>query len=506
MNREPGTLFLLDHPRGDPHFRRVLKKLALGLSLPVLFCLAALGAQPERSVVQIITFSQQPLWDMPWRWDAVRRSGGSGFVVKGKKVMTNAHVVSWARQILLRRYQDPRPYLAHVAFVGHDCDLALLELEDERFFDGLEPLDFGELPKVRSAVITYGYPAGGEQISYTRGVVSRIEMQNYVHIGNRSFLAAQTDAAINPGNSGGPVLQDDLVVGVAFQNMPGLENAGFFIPPPVVRHFLKDIEDGHYDGYPLAGIRVVALQNPAYRRRLQVGDDQTGARVDSLLPIPATEAVLRPEDVLLQVGNFPVGSDGSVMFEGNRVFGSVAFQTAQNGESLPLKIWRDGRETNVMLPMTVYDGDRLLGNQFDRPPRYYVYAGLVFTPLSLDYLKTFGRDWRDVTHTEIVYELYYRRYESPKTARPEPIVLSSTLAHPANANLKFVSRVLVDRINGLRIEKLEDVIRAFETATNTHHVLEFMPNRAIETLDRKAADAARAEILKTYDVPQDRHL
>lgn len=80
-------------------------------------------------------------------------------------------------------------------------------------------------------VVTYGYPAGGEQISYTRGVVSRIELQNYVHIGNRSLLAVQTDAAINPGNSGGPVIQDDRVVGVAFQGVPGLENAGFFIPP-----------------------------------------------------------------------------------------------------------------------------------------------------------------------------------------------------------------------------------------------------------------------------------
>ena len=65
--------------------------------------------------------------------------------------------------------------------------------------------------------MTYGFPAGGEQISYTRGVVSRIEVEGYVHIGNRAFLAVQTDAAINPGNSGGPVIQDDKVVGVAFE-------------------------------------------------------------------------------------------------------------------------------------------------------------------------------------------------------------------------------------------------------------------------------------------------
>jgi S1-C subfamily serine protease len=481
--------------------KKALLLLALLGSAPLLP-----GAEPERSVVQIITSSQQPMWAAPWRFAAVRRSGGSGFVVRGRKIMTNAHVVGWARQILIRRYQDPRPYVARVLFVGHDCDLALLEVENEAFFEGLEPLELGPLPKVRSTVVTYGYPAGGEQISYTRGVVSRIEMQTYAHIGNRSFLAVQTDAAINPGNSGGPVVQDDLVVGVAFQGIPGLENAGFFIPPPVIQHFLKDVGDGRYDGFPMAGIRIVPLQNPAYRRFLKLADDSMGARVDSLLPIAATEQVLRPDDVLLQVGGYPIGSDGSIMFEGNRVFGSVAFQGAQHGESLPLRVWRDGKELELSLPLSVYAGDRPLGNQYDVLPRYYVQAGLVFTPLSLDFMKTLGRDMRDLPNAEILYELYYRRAESPKTARPEPIVLASTLAHPVNANLKVAGHALVDRINGVRIENLEDVVRTFETATNSHHVIEFLPNDAIETLDRQAAATAHAEILKTYGIPHDRRL
>src|SRR6185369_16810016 len=131
-----------------------------------------IAASPEKSVIQITTFSQQPVWDAPWRFDAVRKSSGSGFVIRGKRIMTNAHVVSWARQILVHRFQDPRPFVARVAFIGHDCDLALLEIDDDRFFNGLEALEIGELPQVRSTVVTYGYPAGGEQISYTKGVVS----------------------------------------------------------------------------------------------------------------------------------------------------------------------------------------------------------------------------------------------------------------------------------------------------------------------------------------------
>src|SRR5439155_22856360 len=119
-------------------------------------------------------------------------------------------------------------------------------------------------------VVTDGYAAGGVQITYTRGVVSRTELQTCAHSGNRSFVTVQTDAAIEPGNSGGPVVQDDQVVGVAFQGIPRLENPGFFIPPPVIQHFLKDIEDGRYGGFPMAGVRGVPLQNPAYRRYLKI--------------------------------------------------------------------------------------------------------------------------------------------------------------------------------------------------------------------------------------------
>jgi len=421
--------------------------------------------------------------------------------------MSNAHVVSWSRQLLVRRFQDPRPYQASVEFAGHDCDLALLKVEDEAFFEGIEPLGFGELPEVRSTVVTYGYPAGGEQISYTRGVVSRIELQSYVHIGNRAFLAVQTDAAINPGNSGGPVVQEDKVVGVAFQGVPGLENAGFFIPPEVIRHFLRDVEDGTYHGFPMAGVRLVSMQNPAYRRHLGLAEDgEFGARIDSIAEVPKTRELLRPEDVLLEAGGFRVASDGTIVYRENRVAAALAFQQAQHGETVPLKLLRDRKELAVELPVSVFEADRAAGNQHDRPPRYFVHGGLVFTPLSQDYLRTLGRDVGDGSTSELVYELFYLRHEKPDRVRPEPVVLAGVLAHPVNANFNVRGRALVDRINGQRIERLEDVIGAIGGRTEAQHLIEFVGRQGIEALDREEASEANAMILQTYGVTNDRRL
>ena len=115
----------------------MLKKSAI-LTLAAAWLAVAHAAEPERSVIQILTFGQQPVWDAPWRFDAVRRMGGSGFVIRGKRIMTNAHVVSWGRQIIVRRYQDPRPYVAEVEYVGHDCDLAVITVADDSFFEKLD--------------------------------------------------------------------------------------------------------------------------------------------------------------------------------------------------------------------------------------------------------------------------------------------------------------------------------------------------------------------------------
>jgi hypothetical protein len=381
----------------------------------------------------------------------------------------------------------------------------VLKVDTPGFFDGLEPLPLGGLPKVQSTVVTCGYPAGGEQISYTRGVVSRIEMQNYVHIGNRAFLSVQTDAAINPGNSGGPVFQGDKVVGVAFMGTPGLENTGFFIPAAVIEHFLEDVGDGIYDGFPKAGVRIVSLQNPAYRRYLGLPATGDGARIDSLADYTEKAGLLKKDDVILAVGEHPVGSDGTILLEGNRVYCTTAFQVPQKGEKLKLKIWRNKKEIDVAVPMTVRREDSNIGNLYDAPPRYFVFAGLVFTPLTLDYVKTFGRNWRGVANSEMIYELYYRRNETPAKVRKEPVVLATTLAHAVNADMRLASRAMIDTINGKRIESLEDVIAAFEDNKKPQHMIQFISG-TVECLNNAEAELANPEILSTYGIQSDRRL
>jgi hypothetical protein len=296
------------------------------------------------------------------------------------------------------------------------------------------------------------------------------------------------------------------VVGVAFQGIAGLENTGFFIPPPVIQHFLKDTEDRKYDGFPRVGINLATLQNPAYRAMLKLPDNNQGVRVDRILPKSDAAGVLKEDDVILRIGEFAVASDNTFVYQSNRVSSQLGFQFVQSGESVPLKIWRNGQEQDVNVKVTSFAEDQAEGSQYDVKPRYFVFGGLVFTPLSRDYLRDSAREASEGSGSELTYELFFRSREEPETVREEPVVLSSVLADAVNANFRVRNRALVDTINGIRIEKMADVVRAFETSTNAFDVISFVRSHQFECLDHAAAQQANAEILKTYGVPKDRHL
>lgn len=476
------------------------QNIFLNLLLAVSFCHLA-SAGPEQSVVQITNYTQQPDWVEPWRFSPVSGSMGSGFVIEGQRIMTNAHVVSWSKQLIVFRYQDPKPYRATVEYIGHDCDLAVLRVEDPAFFADVPALEIGELPLVRSTVTTYGYPAGGRQISYTAGVVSRIEIQRYVQPNNRQLLAVQTDAAINPGNSGGPVIQAGKVAGVSFQGQPGLENAGFFIPPSIIRHFLEDIEDGTYDGFPAAGIGIVKLTNPAFREALGLPQNSVGARIDSLFqPFPATHELLRENDVLLEVSGYEVGSDGTIIYRGNRVHCAFLFSEVQHGDSIFLKIWRGGKAMDIELPLLVNREDRTMGNQYEPPP-YIIVGGLVFTELSSNYLGSLGRNWRNKVSPETLYELIFRNRLSEADARAKPVVLSKILKHPSNVDFAVGPQSILTQLNGRKISNMHDLQAAIEASTGDDFFrFRFLSDHE-EALNRADALAAGEQLIERYNIP-----
>ncbi len=172
----------------------------------------------KNSIIKIFAMRSQPNYNQPWQNYPQRPATGSGFVISGNRILTNAHIVANQTFLMVRKPGLQKKYIAKPEVIGHECDMAILTVEDPEFFKGLKALKLGDLPELQTSVTVMGYPVGGDNISVTEGIISRIEPIIYSHSGRR-LLAVQIDAAINPGNSGGPVLHNDNVVGVAFQGL-----------------------------------------------------------------------------------------------------------------------------------------------------------------------------------------------------------------------------------------------------------------------------------------------
>ncbi|XP_051142796.1 protease Do-like 2, chloroplastic isoform X5 [Andrographis paniculata] len=169
------------------------------------------------AVVKVYCTHTPPHYSLPWQKQRQYTSTGSAFMIGEGKLLTNAHCVEHDAQVKVKRRGDDTKYVAKVLARGVECDIALLSVESKEFWEGAEPLHFGNLPNLQDPVTVVGYPLGGETISVSKGVVSRIEVTSYAH-GSSELLGIQIDAAINPGNSGGPAFNDQgECIGVAFQ-------------------------------------------------------------------------------------------------------------------------------------------------------------------------------------------------------------------------------------------------------------------------------------------------
>ena len=470
--------------------------------VPVLITPPKPNGPVQKSLVRITATSVEPDYRAPWNAGGLQRGVGAGFVISGNRIMTNAHVVANSRYITVERDGDPNKYPATVQFIANDCDLALITAPAPDFFKNMIPLKFGGIPALESTVSAYGYPIGGERMSVTTGIVSRIDFQNYTHSSIDQHLAIQISAQINPGNSGGPVMQDAKVVGVAFQGYSGdvAQGVAYMIPTPVINRFLKDISNGHYDEYPDLAITYAKLQNPAQRKFLGLKDDDRGVLVSSVVAAGPSDGILRPGDVLLTIDGHPIASDANVELEGERAQFEEVVERKFKGDSVKFDLLRDKQPMTATIKLYKPWPYAIQGHSYDVRARYVLYGGLLFQPLNLDMLEAYR-----ATDLRLRHFFEYFTVEQIYLQHPDIIVLSNILPDPINTYLAPYRGAIVDEVNGKKIRTLDELANAFAQAPE-QLVIRMIGDGPPLVLDRNKVEAARERIKTRYNVAKEQNL
>jgi hypothetical protein len=317
-----------------------------------------------------------------------------------------------------------------------------------------------------------------------------------------SHLAIQTNAAINPGNSGGPVLQDGKVIGVAFQGFSGdvAQNVGYMIPVPVIQRFLKDIEDGHYDRYMDLYITTFPLLNPAQRKALGLEDNGRGVLVGSVISGGASDHLLKVGDVILSLDGHPVQSDGFVELEGERVEMPEIVERKFKGESVAVHILRDKEPQDVTVRFDAAWPFQIQASQYDIRPRYLLFGGLLFQPVSRDFLQ--GNPINSL-RVRTLYDFYIS--DEIFKDHPDLIVLSGVLPDPVNTYVGGFRGDIVDTINGEKIKTLDAMAAALAKPADQYVIQMLGEGRPI-VMERAAVEAARERIKIRYSVRNEQNL
>ncbi|KAJ0017395.1 hypothetical protein Pint_11676 [Pistacia integerrima] len=420
------------------------------------------------SVVKVFTVSRSPNYFLPWQNKSQRETTGSGFVIHGKKILTNAHVVADHTFLMVKKHGGSTKYRARVEAVGHECDLAILVVENEEFWEGVTFLELGDTPFLQHAVAVVGYPQGGDNISVTKGVVSRVEPTQYVH-GATQLMAIQIDAAINPGNSGGPAIMGNKVVGVAFQNLSGAENIGYIIPVPVIKHFIIGVEEnGKYVGFCSLGLSCQTTENVQLRKFFGMRPEMTGVLVDKINPLSDAHKILKKDDIVLAFDSVPIANDGTVPFRNReRITFDHLVSMKKPNEKCLLKVLRDAKEHEFSITL--------------RPP----------------YLHEYGEDWYNTSPRRLC-ERALR--ELPKKASEQLVILSQVLMDDINAGYERFAELQIKKVNGVEIENLKHLCEQVENCSAESLRFDLDDDRVI-VLDYQMAKIATSRILELHRIP-----
>ncbi|MFT5686296.1 MAG: S1-C subfamily serine protease [Myxococcota bacterium] len=446
------------------------------------------------SVVRVFATTQSPDFDNPWQSLSPSSSTGSGVIIGPGRVLTGAHVVANATFLQIQKGANPDKMVARVEAICHDADLALLAVDDPRLMAGVTPRSIGEIPVLRDRVSVVGYPVGGEEISITEGVVSRIEVQRYSH-SQRRLLAVTVDAAINSGNSGGPVFKDGQVIGVAFQTLNGAENIGELVPANLIRWFLSGVETGRVPSIPGIGITTQNLENPFLRARLGIADGESGVLILAVVFGGSAWGVLKEGDALLAIDGHTIANNGSIRYlDRIRTSYTVLLGDLYVGDTVGVMVLRDGER--VALTLTLRPVVHLVPpKRYDYVPQHFIYGGLVFLSLSRDFLGTWSK-WRYRAPPELVHS-YFSGLRTPE--QHDVVILAQVLADEINVGYQHLHSEAVVSINGQRPTGLADFIARLKEAAGAVELR--MSSNGLIVLDADAVRDANERILERYRIP-----
>jgi hypothetical protein len=478
--------------------------LALGVLLaaaPALHASLFFGKKDfswENAVIHLEVVSKDYSYVQPWA-ESERKIVKTGVVIPGHLILTTADGMANQTMIRLQKEGGGLFSLGSVVWVDYQANLCAITTDEKDFWTGLQPVTLADpVPITGSAHLLHwdgdhldDRPADIEQMIVNNSALSFV-----------SVPELKIDTTVTGLGFGEILASGNRLIGLVCQQEGDLVAA---VPSSFISSILKARQAHTYTGLGYFDFTWDPVQNPLNLQYLKLPGPARGVIVKEIGLKPGVKSLVHSRDVLLNIDGFDIDSEGNYRDPQYKklVLENLSSRQKWAGMTCQFKILREGKELNITyrLPKADYRDELVPSQTFDQSPQYVLAGGFVFVPLTEDYLRSWGSDWRQHAPFRLAY------YENGKVTpdRSERVVLSQVLPDPVNIGYESLRNVVVDKINGLNIRDISDVAQALKSPVNGFDVFTFAKGEETgeAVLDATGLEQANTSIMARFHIRYD---
>ncbi|OVE81178.1 hypothetical protein BVY04_03945 [bacterium M21] len=459
---------------------------------------------PHDYVLEVNVTSQQYNFVYPWVKNKPYSKSGMGVLINGGQLLVHAGLIQDHTFIELEKISNGAKATAKLIHVDYHAGLALIEPVDREFIKGMASLPVSDkLAQGRVADAWAFDKNGNPQITDCKLIRAEADVDLLTY----RFDIALPSYARAP--SGTPVVMDGELVGLTKSHTQNT-NSLLTVSAQVIDHFLKDMHQNSYQGFPSAGFGFSLLDDPQLRSYLSLPETENGVYVTYVRPgSGAAKAGLQKEDVVLALDEFDLDRRG--MYEdpdyGKLKFGHLINTKSYAGSVRNFRIWRDGKIQTLPLTLTCIPVETYPIEPYihDRGADYIVTSGLVMQELS-------GQLLAQLRKNPPQHLTYYERNQWELIEPGRKIVILISLIPTEGLRFyeqrDYLFRVLTE-LNGKPIKNLKDVSAALKAPVSKngglfhHFMFEQAPRELV--LDAVQTERDNGVVQQQFRIPKLQH-
>jgi S1-C subfamily serine protease len=448
-----------------------------------------------------VTFQSYNL-QIPWQKETSSGRRGLGVVLPNNRVLVTAQMVADATYIELELPDSGQKITAKVQAVDYEANLALLApnspTKEKAFFSNLIGMEVDTSARIGDALSVWQTGRVGELI-VTPMRISKVMTQGYV-VENAAFLVYEATGIIrSEANSFTlPIVKNGKLAALLLR-YDSKNQVATLLPAPIIDHFLKDVADGKYEGFPSLGVEFQITLDEQFREYLGLKGDAPGVFINNVMKGgSADKAGVKKGDIMISINGSSIDSRGDYQ---DPQFGALSVSHIVRGRSfvgddVEIRVIREGKEVILKSQLTRKNVEDylVLPYLFDKGPKYVLSGGLLFQELTRSYLNSFGNEQQGGPILRL-QRIANTPDEFEKEGRKKIVFLSAILPTSSTQGYERMNGQVVEEVNGKKITEIADVATALKEPKDGLHIVKLREFPFILHLDALKVEKDNLQLL-----------